>query len=64
MSYRLNRDERGVTETERRFLDLLREGLSMSQIAKEMGVHRSRVYKIRQQLRDKGVMDDGSEKRS
>lgn len=45
--YDIDRDDQGLTNQERRVLDLLAEGMNGAQIGKVMGLSRQRVAALR-----------------
>lgn len=49
------RDEEGLTLRERQVIELVRKGLSQSEIARRLGISRQRVSTIKKLLRRKGV---------
>lgn len=54
-------DERGVTEMERRVLNLrTEEELSWAAIGRRLGITRQRVSEIKSSLVKKGLMDGGN----
>lgn len=56
MNYVHDRDERGLTAKQREIEKLLNKGLTVREIAHKLGVTKSRVYFVVQQLREKGIV--------